>query len=169
MLWSSVHHPRRSAQAEAAAEARLRGPHAFPLERLLAVHCALLRSLLDAPQPAEAEQSAELLMQLATLVSLRLLSRVRALPWPTRPVLGPDSLPDAARGCPTSRGASWRCASAAAAAAPVLRCGALHVQRAPVHTDACLTRMTCENAAFPCSPGLCAWSHGCVSKYSLTP
>jgi len=56
----------------------------FPLERLLAVHWALLRAHLGAPQPAQAEQSAELLMQLATLVSLRLLSRVR----PPGPGLG---------------------------------------------------------------------------------
>ena len=67
------------AQAEAAKEARLRGPQAFALERLLAVYWALLRSHVDAPQPAAAEQSAELHMQLATMVELRLLSRVPPL------------------------------------------------------------------------------------------
>lgn len=67
------------AQAEAAKEARLRGPQAFPLERLLAVYWALLRGHVDAPQPAAAEQSAELHMQLATMVELRLLSRVPPL------------------------------------------------------------------------------------------
>ena len=67
------------AQAEAAKEARLRGPQAFALERLLAVYWALLRSHVDAPQPAAAEQSAELHMQLATMVELRLLSHVPPL------------------------------------------------------------------------------------------
>ncbi|KAK9837270.1 hypothetical protein WJX81_002658 [Elliptochloris bilobata] len=67
-------------QAEAAKEARLRGPQAFPLERLLAVYWPLLRTHLDVPPPAAAEQSAEVLMQLTTLVSLRLLSRVSADP-----------------------------------------------------------------------------------------
>ena len=65
------------AQAETARQARLRGPQAFPLERLLAVYWALLRAHTDAPPPAAAEQSAEVLMQLATLASLRLLSRAR--------------------------------------------------------------------------------------------
>ena len=69
------------AQAEAAKEARLRGPQAFPLERLLAVYWALLRAHVDAPQPAAAEQSAELHMQLATMVELRLLSRVPPPAW----------------------------------------------------------------------------------------
>ena len=41
------------------------------------VYWALLRAHVDAPQPAAAEQSAELHMQLATMVELRLLSRVR--------------------------------------------------------------------------------------------
>ena len=66
-------------QAEAAAEAKLRGPHAFPLERLLATFWEL-RSAQDEEPPGTAEQrdahSGDLFMEISSLVSMRFLSQV---------------------------------------------------------------------------------------------
>ncbi len=63
-------------------EAKLRGPHPFPLERLLSICWALLDA--DAAASDEAppldgveRQSAEAFMQISSLVSLQLLSQAR--------------------------------------------------------------------------------------------
>jgi len=63
-------------------EAKLRGPHPFPLERLLNICWALLDA--DAAASDEAppldgveRQSAEAFMQISSLVSLQLLSQAR--------------------------------------------------------------------------------------------
>lgn len=68
-------------QAEAAAEAKLKGPHAFPLERALATFWEL-RNALDEEPASTAEQrdrqSGDLLTQISSLVSMRFLSQVRA-------------------------------------------------------------------------------------------
>ena len=65
-------------------EAKLRGPHPFPLERLLNICWALLDA--DAAASDEAppldgveRQSAEAFMQISSLVSLQLLSQARQL------------------------------------------------------------------------------------------
>ncbi|CAK0734650.1 hypothetical protein CVIRNUC_000462 [Coccomyxa viridis] len=66
-------------QAEAAAEAKLRGPHAFPLERMLATFWEL-RSAQDEEPAGAAEQrdaqSGDLFMEISSLVSMRFLSQV---------------------------------------------------------------------------------------------
>ena len=67
---------------ELVAAARLRGPHPFPLARLLAICWALLdadsaASEEEAPAvDARGRQSAEVFMQIRNLVSLRLLNQV---------------------------------------------------------------------------------------------
>ena len=76
-------------QAEAAAEAKLRGPHAFPLERMLATFWEL-RSAQDEEPAGVAEQqdaqSGDLFMEISSLVSMRFLSQVscalHAKSWP---------------------------------------------------------------------------------------
>lgn len=79
----------RRVQAEAAAEAKLKGPHAFPLERALATFWEL-RSALDEEPAGVAEQrdrqSGDLLTQISSLVAMRFLSQVR-LCHPGRPTL----------------------------------------------------------------------------------
>ena len=69
-------------------EAKLRGPHPFPLERLLNICWALLDA--DAAASDEAppldgveRQSAEAFMQISSLVSLQLLSQA-SCPRPAR-------------------------------------------------------------------------------------
>ena len=68
-------------QAEAAAEAKLRGPHVFPLERMLATFWEL-RAAQDEAPPGAAEQrdaqSGDLFMEISSLVSMRFLSQVTA-------------------------------------------------------------------------------------------
>ena len=65
-------------------EAKLRGPHPFPLERLLAICWALLdadTAVSDEAPPLDGveRQSAEAYMQISSLVSLQLLSQARPL------------------------------------------------------------------------------------------
>lgn len=67
-------------QAEAAAEAKLRGPHSFPLERMLATFWELQHGSSEDSTSADAladAQSNEVIMQVSSLVSLRFLSQVR--------------------------------------------------------------------------------------------
>lgn len=67
-------------QAEAAAEAKLRGPHSFPLERLLATFWELRYGLSEdciSRDELEDAQSNEVMMQVSSLVSLRFLSQVK--------------------------------------------------------------------------------------------
>ena len=64
-------------------EAKLRGPHPFPLERLLSICWALLdadAAASDEAPPLDAvdRQSAEAFMQISSLVSLQLLSQASA-------------------------------------------------------------------------------------------
>ena len=69
-------------QAEAAAEAKLKGPHAFPLERLLGIfwelHAATGEAALDSAERRDL-QSADVLLQISSLVSLRFLSQASSL------------------------------------------------------------------------------------------
>ena len=62
-------------QVENAKEAALKGPHSFPLERLLAVFWHLQRQE-DDDDTSSSPHDAELFVQMASLVSLRLLSKV---------------------------------------------------------------------------------------------
>ena len=71
-------------QAEHAREAQLKGPNAFPQERLLSYFWNLLRieaaddeAAACDERAAHQQQSAEVIMLLRSLVSLRLLSQVR--------------------------------------------------------------------------------------------
>ena len=67
-------------QVESAREAALKGPQSFPLERMLAVFWHLLRGADDsggAGASDESQQASDVFMQITSLVSLRLLSRVR--------------------------------------------------------------------------------------------
>jgi len=68
-------------QAEAAAEAKLRGPHTFLLERMVATFWEL-RNALDEEPANRAEQrdaqSGDPFMQISSLVSMRFLSQVSA-------------------------------------------------------------------------------------------
>ena len=69
-------------QAEAATEAKLKGPHAFPLERALATFWELRNALDEQPAGAAEQrdrQSGDLLMQISSLVSMRFLSQVDLL------------------------------------------------------------------------------------------
>jgi origin recognition complex subunit 5 len=75
-------------QIEAVQEAKLRGPHPFPLERLLSICWALLdadTAASDEAPPLDAvdRQSAEAFMQISSLVSLQLLSQASALDYLT--------------------------------------------------------------------------------------
>lgn len=83
-------------QAEAAAEAKLRGPHAFPLERMLATFWEL-RSAQDEEPAGAAEQrdaqSGDLFMEISSLVSMRFLSQVRALDMQSHGLPPSESLP----------------------------------------------------------------------------
>lgn len=70
-------------QAEAAAEAKLKGPHPFPLERLLATFWELRNAQDKEPASADEQrdaQSGDLFMQISSLVSQRFLSQVSAAP-----------------------------------------------------------------------------------------
>ncbi|EIE26725.1 hypothetical protein COCSUDRAFT_59242 [Coccomyxa subellipsoidea C-169] len=65
-------------QAESAAEAKLRGPHSFPLERLMATYWELRYAQGDTCPNAEEHrdaQSADVFLQISSLVSLRFLSQ----------------------------------------------------------------------------------------------
>jgi hypothetical protein len=83
-VFSHSEQPALNVQAEAAAEAKLRGPHSFPLERLLATFwelryaqgktCPIAEELQDA-------QSNEVNMQISSLVSLCFLSQVDIRDW----------------------------------------------------------------------------------------
>ena len=77
----TFHPPPR--QVEAVTEAKMRGPHSFPLERLLRICWALIDA--DAAANDEApwlhakdRHSSHIFMQISALVSLRLLSQVRS-------------------------------------------------------------------------------------------
>ena len=61
---------------EAATEAALQGPHAFPLERLLSIFWHLMRAEAEQQLSAAAELSAEVFSQIASLTCLRLLVQV---------------------------------------------------------------------------------------------
>jgi hypothetical protein len=80
-------------QAEAAAEAKLRGPHAFALERLLGIFWELRAAQGGGIPSAAAEradlQSADVLMQISSLVSLRFLSLARAFSTAAHPSCRP--------------------------------------------------------------------------------
>ena len=65
-------------KVENAREAALRGPHSFPKERMLAVFWHLLASEEDDGGTAN-QQAGDVYMQITSLVSLRLLSRVRVV------------------------------------------------------------------------------------------
>ena len=74
-------------QAEHAKDAQLKGPNAFPQERLLSYFWNLLRSEAADDEAAACDeravhqqQSAEVFLLLRSLVSLRLLSQVRQGP-----------------------------------------------------------------------------------------
>ena len=70
-------------QAEAAAEAKLKGPHAFLLERALATFWELRGALDEEPAGAAEQrdrQSGDLLTQISSLVAMRFLSQVRLCP-----------------------------------------------------------------------------------------
>jgi len=62
-------------QVENAREASLKGPHSFPLERMLAIFWRLLSGEEEGDDTASL-QSADIFMQTSSLVSLRLLSKV---------------------------------------------------------------------------------------------
>ncbi|EFN58433.1 hypothetical protein CHLNCDRAFT_50195 [Chlorella variabilis] len=74
-------------QVEAAVEAKLRGPHTFPLERLLHIFYVLYahhdaedeeegaEGRLEVPQSQRVMQQAEVLQQVSSLVALRLLEQ----------------------------------------------------------------------------------------------
>lgn len=62
-------------QVELVRETALIGPHAFSLERMLAVFWQLLKGE-DDPDMSSAELSAGVHMQIATLTALKLLTRV---------------------------------------------------------------------------------------------
>ncbi|KAK9916502.1 hypothetical protein WJX75_003462 [Coccomyxa subellipsoidea] len=65
-------------QAESAAEAKLRGPHTFPLERLMATYWELRYAQGDTCPNSEEHQdaqSADVFLQISSLVSLRFLSQ----------------------------------------------------------------------------------------------
>ena len=84
-------------QAEAAAEAKLRGPHAFPLERMLATFWELRSAQDEVPAGAAEQQDAQsgdLFMEISSLVSMRFLSQVSAL------AMQSDGLP-CSRGLPS--------------------------------------------------------------------
>lgn len=68
-------------QVELAREAALKGPHSFPVERLLSAFWHLLRSggEGDDEDPAQGLNSRDTFVQITSLVSLKLLSRVRFL------------------------------------------------------------------------------------------
>ena len=63
-------------QAENAREASLKGPHSFPVERMLAIFCRLLAGEEGSSGGGAGLQSADVFMQTSSLVSLRLLSKV---------------------------------------------------------------------------------------------
>ncbi len=69
-------------KAEAAAEAKLRGPHTFPLERLMGTYWELLYAQGEhqgvCPNTEEHRDalSADVFLQISSLVSLRFLSQV---------------------------------------------------------------------------------------------
>ena len=65
-------------KVENAREAALRGPHSFPVERMLAVFWHLLTSEEDDGGNAS-QQAGDVFTQITSLVSLRLLSRVRVV------------------------------------------------------------------------------------------
>ena len=71
-----------SIKAEAAAEAKLRGPHTFPLERLMATYWELLyaqgehQGVCPNAQEHWDALSADVFLQISSLVSLRFLSQV---------------------------------------------------------------------------------------------
>lgn len=70
-------------QAEAAAEAKLKGPHPFPLERLLATFWELRNAQDKEPASMDEQrdaQSGDLFMQISSLVSQRFLSQVSTAP-----------------------------------------------------------------------------------------
>lgn len=88
-------HPSYAAQIEEAREAQLKGPHSFPLERLLAIFWTLLETESaaqdDGPDISmQDKQSCEVFMQITSLVSLRLLSQVAGSDIPSRE-LSPES------------------------------------------------------------------------------
>ena len=83
-------------QAEAAAEAKLRGPHAFPLERMLATFWELRNAQDEEPAGAAEQrdaQSGDLFMEISSLVSMRFLSQVRALVMQSHGLPLSESLP----------------------------------------------------------------------------
>ena len=74
--WSSqAEHKSLHVQVESSREAALRGPHSFPLARLLAVFWHLMRTEGGVETNADL-QAGDVFMQISSLVSLRLLSRV---------------------------------------------------------------------------------------------
>ena len=72
-------------QVDLVAAARLKGPHPFPLERLLGICWALLDADAAASEEeapvvdARGRHAAEVFVQIRTLVSLRLLNQVRTM------------------------------------------------------------------------------------------
>ena len=57
----------------------MKGPHSFPVERMLAIFCRLLAGEEGGTSGDAGLQSADIFMQTSSLVSLRLLSKVAVL------------------------------------------------------------------------------------------